>query len=144
MLVAQYPPTHLKHLALDPLCLSVLPIESAALGQIFRRVKPLFALLRLLSHPRPPRLPKPRPHRPREALLACMALPPHLGASVRLLRHRLLDQAVEVRQAGVGSARAAGLDRRRVGVEADDAAFGFHGRGHSAERLRTMRANETG
>jgi hypothetical protein len=49
---------------------------------------------------------------------------------VRLLRDRLLDQAVEVREAGVGSARAAGLDRRRVGVEADDAdVFRFSGQG---------------
>ena len=33
----------------------------------------------------------------------------------------LCDQPVEVRQAAVGSARAAGLDNRRVGVKADDA-----------------------
>jgi hypothetical protein len=40
---------------------------------------------------------------------------------VRLLRHSFLDEAADVRQAGVGSARAARLDRRRVRVEANDA-----------------------
>jgi hypothetical protein len=40
---------------------------------------------------------------------------------VRLLRHCFLDEAADVRQAGVGSARAARLDRRRVGVQANDA-----------------------
>jgi hypothetical protein len=37
---------------------------------------------------------------------------------VRLLRQRLLDEAIDMRQAGVRSTRAAGLDRRRVRVEA--------------------------
>jgi hypothetical protein len=40
---------------------------------------------------------------------------------VRLLRHCFLDEAADVRQAGVGSARAARLDRWRVGVQAIDA-----------------------
>jgi hypothetical protein len=37
---------------------------------------------------------------------------PHRVASVRELRHCLLDETADVRQAGVGSARAARLDRR--------------------------------
>jgi hypothetical protein len=40
---------------------------------------------------------------------------------VRLLRDCFLDEAADVRQAGVGSARAARLDRRRVGIQANDA-----------------------
>ena len=40
---------------------------------------------------------------------------------VRLLRHCFLDEAADVRQAGVGSARAARLDRRRVRIQANDA-----------------------
>ncbi len=76
---------------------------------------------------RPPRLAKPRrrEHRPREVLPARLTLPPHFEASAidtaRLLRHCPLDQAVDMRQAGVGSARAARLDRRWVGIEADNA-----------------------
>ncbi len=56
-------------------------------------------------------------------LPARLALPPHLGASVRLLRDCFLDEAADVRQAGVGSARTgtARLDRRRVRVQANDA-----------------------
>jgi hypothetical protein len=37
------------------------------------------------------------------------------------LRRCFLDEAADVRQAGVGSARAARLDRRRVRVQANDA-----------------------
>ena len=76
---------------------------------------------------RPPRLAKPRrrEHRPREVLPARLTLPPYFEASAidtaRLLRHCPLDQAVDMRQAGVGSARAARLDRRWVGIEADNA-----------------------
>ncbi len=36
-------------------------------------------------------------------------------------RHCFHDEAADVRQAGVGSARAARLDRRRVGAQANDA-----------------------
>jgi hypothetical protein len=54
-------------------------------------------------------------------LPARLALPPHLVASVRLLRHRFLDEAADVRQAAVGSARAATLSRRWIGFEANDA-----------------------
>ena len=67
-----------------------------------------------------------------------MALPPHFVASVRLLRYRFLDEAAEVRQAGVGSARAAGLDRRRVGVQANDADAAFRrfvGRVHFEKKM---------
>ena len=59
MLLAVYPPAHAKHLPLDPLRLRVLPIAEAAVREIERRAKPLSALLRLVAHPRPPRLPKP-------------------------------------------------------------------------------------
>jgi hypothetical protein len=47
----------------------------------------------------------PRLHRPREPLPARLALPPHRVASVRLLRDCSLDEAADVRQAGVGSVR---------------------------------------
>jgi hypothetical protein len=40
---------------------------------------------------------------------------------VRLLRHCFLDEAADVRQTGVGSARAARLDRRRGRIQANDA-----------------------
>jgi len=49
-------------------------------------------------------------HRTREPLPARLALPPQRGATVRLLRHCFLDEAADVREAGVGSARAAELD----------------------------------
>ena len=58
---------------------------------------------------------------PREILPARLARRQRRVASVRLLRHGLLDEAADVRQAAVRSTRAAGLDRRRVRVEADDA-----------------------
>ncbi len=86
-----------------------------------RRGKPLVALLRLIAHPRPPRLREPRSHHPRELLPARLALPPHRVAAVRPLRRCFLDEAADVRQAGVGSARAARLDRRRVRIQANDA-----------------------
>ncbi len=121
MLVAEYPPLDTKHLAVDPLRLRVLPIAVAGLSQITRRAKSLFAVLRLIAHPRPPRLREPRLHRPRERLPASLALPPHLVASVQLLRHCFLDEAADVRSAGVGSAGAARLDRVRVRVQANDA-----------------------
>jgi hypothetical protein len=51
------------------------------------------------------------------------------------LRHCFLDEAADVRQAGVGSARTARLNRRRVRIQANDAralvrlnAGGFHSR----------------
>jgi hypothetical protein len=50
--------------------------------------------------------PRPRERRPREGLLARLALPPHLDASARLLRHSLLDQGVNVRRTAVASPRA--------------------------------------
>jgi hypothetical protein len=40
---------------------------------------------------------------------------------VRLLRQCFLDETADVRQAGVGSAGAARLDRRRVRIQANDA-----------------------
>ena len=120
MLLAEYAPPHTKHLPVDPLRLRVLPIASAGISQITRRGKPLFTLLRLIAHPRPPRLREPRSHRPREVLPARLALPPHRVASVPLLHHCFLDEAADVRQAGVGSARAARLNRRRVGIKAND------------------------
>jgi hypothetical protein len=40
---------------------------------------------------------------------------------VWLLHHCFLDEAADVRQAGVGSAGAARLDRRRVRIQANDA-----------------------
>jgi hypothetical protein len=105
MLLAENPPLHTKHLPVHPLRLrvtgTVMPIAAAGNGQITRRVKPLFALLRPNAHPRPPCLREPRSHRPREWLPARLALPPHRAASVRLLRYRFLDEAADVHQAGV-------------------------------------------
>jgi hypothetical protein len=67
--------------------------------------------------------PHPSPGRiaPCEVLRARLALPPHLVAPK-------YDEAANVRKAAVGSAGAAGLEPRRVRVEADDAdAFRFSG-----------------
>jgi hypothetical protein len=85
MFISKYPPIHSKHLALDPLRLGVLPITSEAIGQIRQRAKPLVNLVRLIAQQRPPRFRQPRSHRPRETLLARLALPPHHVASKRLL-----------------------------------------------------------
>ena len=43
------------------------------------------------------------------------------------VRRCVSGAASDVRQAAVGSARAARLDRRRVGVEADEAGADWHG-----------------
>ena len=94
----------------------------AALRQISHGGTSLPALFRMPAHPRPPRLSKPRSHYPREILRARQASRPHCVASGRLLRHRALDAALDVRQAAVAKARAARLHRRRARVEADDAA----------------------
>jgi len=67
------------------------------IGQIVRRLKPLVALLHLVTHPRPPRLPEPREHRPCAGLLAHLALPPHLDASARLLQHRLFEYFLNIK-----------------------------------------------
>jgi hypothetical protein len=56
------------------------------------------------------------------------ATAPWFVASVRQLNHCFLDEAINVRKAAVGSARAAALEPWRVPVEADDAdAFRFGG-----------------
>jgi hypothetical protein len=56
---------------------------------------------------------------------------------------RLDSTRLDSTQAAVRSARAAGLDRRWVGVEADGAdAFGLSGRGHGARAMRRMRTGK--
>ena len=62
------------------------------------------------------------------------------------MRHSFLGEAADVRQAGVGSARAARLDRRRVGVQANDAHALVRlnaGGGHWGERTSNKKNNPT-
>jgi hypothetical protein len=78
----------------------------------------------MIAHSRHPRLSKLRLHRSRESLIARLASPPHRVASVRLLRHRFVDEAAHMRQPAVASTRTSRLDRRRV--EANDAHASVH------------------
>jgi hypothetical protein len=104
-----------------PFRLHVVALGQERLRQIALRCTPFVALRCLTRDPQPPRLRQPRPHSPRELLLARLALPPYLVSSVRLLRDRRFDEAADVRQPAVAAARAAGLDRRRARVVAYDA-----------------------
>ena len=75
----------------------------------------------LIENYQPPCLRQPRPHRPRESLLARMAFPPCDVPSVPHLRDRdcHLHPAADVHKARLVSARAARLDRRRLRLVAD-------------------------
>ena len=97
------------------------PIAAACLGQVACSRKPIVAGIHLIAHKRPPGTREPRSHGTREHLLARLALPPHSSASVSPLRKCFLDEAPNVREAGIGSARASGLDRRRVRIQAYNA-----------------------
>jgi hypothetical protein len=99
--------------------LGMLPFATQGLAQIVRRGLPLRVLLHRIPHPRPPCLRQPRPHRPRELLLARMASPPCDVPSVSRLRDRHLHHAADVHQARLAAARAARLDRRRLRPVAD-------------------------